>query len=264
MALLYTRQREDRDMAIRILVEEYPGPVDTEDFTDMFDKICLREDIPSCDIHLILRLFVDQAFLHLAKWGAEIGYARKLEGSRSDTYFPVKYDYDSDYDSLVDGSREDREMGREDCIAWFGNTNYVDRQDATRYGVPLLTRFSWLTLDIAKLVAEKEKLMEEVMKRDLDLGLGLGDGDGHATHGIDALFSGVAMYDCYAFNPRPDLILLMRSVLFHVGRLLEVGEMDDTVRRVIAKYLRDPYMAHLDQIYKSPNRDPDQDLDDDA
>lgn len=245
----FMRSEADRNHVLRHIrnTEEFPS-INTRGFMKMFEKIKDRTDISHKEKTLVLDLLVSQAFLHLAKISSEIGYQQSLEDDRSSKYYgQVKYDYDSEYLSDYDTRDQPRddwtESGESDCLAWFKNPNWTDKNDAQRYGVPL-GRFSWVKLNIGDLTLKKQVLIESCT-RDLKLQEG-------ETSGIDELFNGSSAYNCFAWNPRPDLILLMRSVLHHVGELLKSYALTPTeaCRAKIMKYLKTPYIAHLDLIYK--------------
>lgn len=239
----FSEEERLRDQVLKILRDDYPRQISTKGFLQMFEDVKKRVDIDQVEVLLVLKLLVGQAYLHLANWGGEVGYAAMLAGSTSDQYYPVQYDYDSGYEEKWDEPRHEwQNCARKDCAKWFKNPNYVNLQEARRYKIPLI-KFSWVTLDIATLVEQKKALMS-VVRGVLSL-------EKDDTLGIDELFDGLCAYDCPTFNDPPALILLMRSVLHRVGKLIKSYELapEPICLLKIMKYLRTPNIAHLDMIY---------------
>lgn len=253
MAAQLSEEEALRDRVIQVLRNgDYPRIVNTNGFEKMFEKITNRVDISPDEKKLTLKIFVSQAFIHVTKWGSEVGYeASGGDGQRSSYFAPIMFDYDPEYQEEDGGPRDDwEETAEENCVAWFKNPNHIAKRDAENYGVSV-RRFSWVRVNVRNLLAKKHALMQAV-RRQFRI-------DERHTGGIDELFEGSTSYSCYAWNPHPDLILLMESVLHYMDHLLTSYALSNTdkCRHRIFKYLKTPYIAHLDKIYKGEYEDED-------
>lgn len=173
-------------------------------FDDLLGRISQREDVSSNEKHLILQLFVRQAWMHITNYD---GQGRER---------------------WVNKPNEDK------LIDWFKNPDESEGKMAANDKMPHYKHVSWSIFSIRDLLTEKKQLITDIMTKFPNARL--------ETSGINHLFH--APCDCWSNirgTTYTNIRKSMHAVIHDIKRVLpQTYEMDTTNFQNIHLWLRYP------------------------